>query len=111
MTDPQAAHLIFSRVIPLLQDRKRLAHALAVLRVWLPLLYVREIEEVGTEGAEERANVHVDRIAEHLQAFAAVVAYHGRPEVRTHAAFPGFSYVFMCVRARVRVSCCRREER
>lgn len=95
----QAAHLIYSKGIPMLQHFSRITAVILLLRTTHPLLFFRRLpplrEEDNAEGSALVAGVasedeipdeiqeHCDlvRVGEHLQSLAAVIAYYGWKQV------------------------------
>ena len=87
----QAAHLIFSKCIPLLQHSSRITSVVLLLRATHPLLLYRCLPGAADWQAQARdewaaASVKVDccdihRIGEHLESLSAVIAYHGWQQV------------------------------
>jgi len=91
----QAAHLIYSKGIPMLQHFSRITAVILLLRATHPLLFIRRLpplrEEGNAEGSalgavvgsEDEIQEHCDlvRVGEHLQSLGAVIAYYGWEQV------------------------------
>ena len=91
----EAAHLVASRAIPLLQQHSRLGAAVRLLRAALPLLITRPLPPFSRNSARAEGAAHEEaggggeeycdsaRVREHLQALSGVIAYYGAQDVLT----------------------------
>ena len=91
----EAAHLVASRTIPLLQQHSRLGAAVRLLRAALPLLITRPLPPFSRNSARAEGAAHEEagrggeeycdsaRVREHLQALSGVIAYYGAQDVLT----------------------------